>query len=204
MELEVDDDSREPQLKGQSCIADEGKLAWPEVHASVSPMCEDSSRIPTGDLTPLENTTATPFKSLFAFPPSLSLSQESSPGSHISLYPFRRSLAGPVPEHVSKASSEGSDEGVNSHGQATPAKKANHEASTPAHMPSGTTRPTSTPTWRRKRRTKRRKCKKYMKKSGVGAQNVAEQPIDAAMLPDLEDVEGLLFVSFVSKVTELT
>ncbi|XP_061099793.1 MAX gene-associated protein-like [Conger conger] len=221
MGLVVDDVSLEPQLKDQSCIAGEGNLAMqgddhmmavrpaPEwtsalkVHASMSSECEESCRTLALSLTP-QNKTAKPMaissEPSTTFPLSLSPSQKSSPDSHISLYPFSQSPAGPVLTPVSKpSSSAGSDKGVNLHGQATPAKEANDEASTPCYSPSGNTQPTSTSTWKRKRRSKRRRCKKYMKKSSMSAQNVAEQPTETAMLPDLEDVEGMLFVSFVSK-----
>ncbi|KAJ8356239.1 hypothetical protein SKAU_G00190330 [Synaphobranchus kaupii] len=207
----VDNVSREPQLKNRSRIASRRMLAmqgddrvWltAGVHASVSLECEDFCATPTLSLINQKKIgsimkpkpTAFSSKSLSTFPTSLSLSQKSSPDSQKSLYPsFRGSPAGPVPTPLSKPSSVGSDKGVSPRCQATPGKKVNLEAATSAHSPSGMTQLTST------NRRHSGKFKKYITKSGVSAQKVAEQPVEATILPDLEDVEGMLFVSFVSK-----
>ncbi|KAI1897314.1 hypothetical protein AGOR_G00082040 [Albula goreensis] len=81
------------------------------------------------------------------------------------------------------------------------------EQSTTLHVhapvrPSGITQLSPVSSGKRKRKPKARhsgKRRKLMSKAGLDAMKVAERPVEAALLPDLEDVEGLLFVSFVSK-----
>ncbi|KAJ8383864.1 hypothetical protein AAFF_G00214340 [Aldrovandia affinis] len=222
-ELDVDDVSQELQLESRPCVGGEGSqscvmAARPspdrptalQGHAPMSLECEDRPcKAPAPNLNFQEKPGSTTKdksrpvapKPSPAIHTSLSPSHRLSPPSRKSLSPlFKQSTADTELSPVPKPLLADSDKAMGPHIQVKPGRRTSLEAAAPTHSPSGITRFTPTSSWKRKRKAiysgRRRKC---MKKSSLGAVKSAEGPVEAAMLPDLEDVEGLLFVSFVSK-----
>ncbi|KAG9347309.1 hypothetical protein JZ751_004876 [Albula glossodonta] len=187
------------------------------VHAPVSSECNDSHKTPilntnsqeeissTIKAKPNPNASRSPFTIPTSLCPSqkpLSPSHKPSPPSCKSLSLFGQSSAGIEKLCLRKPSPALSGKEVGPHHQLTPSKQTRQQVATPPHRPSGITQLSPASSGKRKRKPKAKhsgKRRKLMSKAGLDAMKVAERPVEAALLPDLEDVEGLLFVSFVSK-----